>query len=71
MGEIKVRAGRLLVRDWGTHFLVDDTELRDGEEAYSLFRVEPYGRVYVYTGPKEWAISQAIIAIERSEDGQS
>ncbi len=63
---IAVRAGGPVVKDWGTHFLRDDTEIRkrsggfDGEEeAYSLFRVNPYGRVEVFRGPKEWALTEA------------
>jgi hypothetical protein len=59
------------VRDWGDFFLRDDTELRKGiecfadqVEAYSLFQREPYGRVYVYGGNKQWAIEQAEKEIE-------
>jgi len=51
------RAGGPVVKDYGTHFLRDDTEIRksagcfeDQVEAYSLFRVSPYGRVKVFGG---------------------
>jgi hypothetical protein len=61
-----MRAGGPLVKDYGTHFLRDDTEIRkstgcfeDQVEAYSLFSVEPYGRVQVFGGNREWAIEQA------------
>ena len=60
------KAGGPVVKDYGTHFLRDDTEIRksagcfeDQVEAYSLFCVEPYGRVTVFGGSREWAIEQA------------
>lgn len=63
---VPTRAGGPLVKDYGTHFLRDDTEIRkaagcfeDQIEAYSLFCVEPYGRVMVFGGSKERAIQQA------------
>ena len=55
-----------IVKDYGDHFLRDDTEIRTGveclkgvEEAYSLFQRYPeYKRVHIYAGPKEWAIKE-------------
>lgn len=54
-----------IVKDYGSHFLRDDTEIRTGvsifegeEEAYSLFQRNPYRRIHVYAGPKEWAIKE-------------
>lgn len=64
--DIVMRAGGPLVKDYGTYFLRDDTDIRksagcfeDQVEAYSLFRVEPYGRVQVFCGSRDWAIQQA------------
>lgn len=56
-----------IIKDYGDHFLRDDTEIRKGlecfkgvEEAYSLFQRYPeYKRVHIYAGPKEWAIKEA------------
>lgn len=66
MSSQKERGGGPVVKDWGSHFLRDDTEIGrsagcfgDQEEAYSLFCVEPYGRVIVLCGSKEWAVKQA------------
>lgn len=63
---VVMRAGGEVVKDYGTHFLRDDTEIRksdecfgDQREGYSLFRIEPYGRVVVFGGTREWAIRQA------------
>jgi hypothetical protein len=57
--------------NFGNYFLRDDYEIRKGvphfmpfEQAYSLFRKEPYGRVMVFAGSLEWAIKQARKAIE-------
>jgi hypothetical protein len=68
---VVMRAGGPLVKDYGTHFLRDDTEIRksagcyeDQVEAYSLFCVEPYGRVEVFGGSREWAIQQADLAVK-------
>lgn len=55
-----------IVKEYGSHFLRDDTEIRTGvecfkgvEEAYSLFQRYPeYKRVHIYAGPKEWAIKE-------------
>ena len=70
----EMRAGGPVVRDWGTHFLRDDTEIRnnagcfqDQVEAYSLFCVEPYERVKVYGGPKEWALQEADKIVKDAE----
>ncbi len=57
----------IIVRDWGDFFLRDDTEIRrssgetfaDQIEGYSLFQRKPYGRVHVYGGPLEWALTEA------------
>lgn len=50
--------------------LRDDFEIRQGvpefegrEEAYSLFRLEPYGRVEVFAGTRDWAVEQAFAAV--------
>lgn len=56
--------GGPVVKPYFNHFLRDDTEIRrsagiEPVEAYSLFCEEPYGRVEVFAGPKEWAIGQA------------
>ena len=56
-----------IVKEYGSHFLRDDTEIRTGvecfkgvEEAYSLFQRYPeYKRVHIYAGPKNWAIKEA------------
>jgi hypothetical protein len=68
---VVMRAGGPLVKDYGTHFLRDDTEIRKSSgcyeyqvEAYSLFCVEPYGRVEVFGGSREWAIQQADLAVK-------
>ncbi len=61
-----MRAGGPLVKDYETHFLRDDTEIRrsagcfeDQIEAYSLFCVKPYGRIKVFAGDRSWAIEEA------------
>ena len=60
-----MRAGGLLVKDYGAHFLREDRKIRtssrvfEENEAYSLFCVEPYGRIAVYAGPREWVIKKA------------
>lgn len=53
--------GGRIVKKYDGFFLRDDSDIRreDGfepEEAYSLFREEPYGRIEVFAGPEEWAI---------------
>ena len=60
------KSGGPIVKDWDTHFLRDDTDIRGesgcfagDDEAYSLFSVDPYERVHVFCGPKEWALSEA------------
>jgi hypothetical protein len=59
------RAGGPFVRGWDNFFLRDDTEIRESsgifeeKEAYSLFRIEPYGRMIVLGGPRKFAIEQA------------
>jgi len=58
------RAGGPLVKSWTGYFLRDDAEIRQTAdikpyEAYSLFEEDPYGRLAVYAGPREWAIKQA------------
>ena len=70
--EIVIRSGGPIVKDYGSHFLRDDTEIRVGHmspedqvEGYSLFCVEPYGRVIVYGGNREWAIAQADEEVKR------
>jgi len=60
-----------IVEDFGSHFLRDDTEIRRNaditpHEAYSLFRREPYGRVEVLAGPKEWAIAEARKLVDKA-----
>lgn len=68
------RAGGWLVREWPGYFLRDDSDLRrDGrggvdEEAYSLFRLEPYGRVEVFVGPLGWALERAEKCVARGDD---
>jgi hypothetical protein len=59
-----------IVKDYGTHFLRDDREIREGselfdgeEEAYSLFQREPYHRVVVYAGPLEHALIKAYFEV--------
>lgn len=60
----KLVAGGKLVKQYGAlYFLRDDTEMRRGcddfsgfEEACSLFRAEPYGRVKVFCCGKEDSI---------------
>lgn len=60
-----------IVKDYGTHFLRNDKEIREGAgltpaEAYSLFRREPYMRVAVFAGDIAWAIAEAdsIVSLE-------
>lgn len=72
--ETVMRAGGPVVKDYGTHFLRDDTEIRklagcfwSQPEAYSLFCVEPYGRVEVFGGTREWAIKQADLVVESTK----
>lgn len=53
-----------IVKDYVTHFLRDDTEIREEAgikppEGYSLFRREPYGRVVIYAMSKDDAIDKA------------
>lgn len=67
------RAGGPVVYDWGTHFLRDDTAIREAAgcfgdqiEAYSLFCVEPYHRELVFAGGKEWALAEAMKFVEES-----
>lgn len=59
-----------IVKDYGTHFLRDDREIREGseifegeEEAYSLFQREPYHRVVVYAGPLEHALMKSYFEV--------
>lgn len=59
-----------IVKDYGTHFLRDDREIREGseifegkEEAYSLFQREPYHRVVVYACPLEYALIKALFEV--------
>lgn len=59
-----------IVKDYGTHFLRDDREIREGseifegeEEAYSLFQREPYHRVVVYACPLEYALIKAFFEV--------
>jgi hypothetical protein len=63
------RAGGVLVKDYGTHFLRDDAEIRKGifeqEEAYSLFRVSPYERIVVYVSSRDEAIELADSEVEK------
>lgn len=73
----EIVAGGPLVKRYGMlYFLRDDTELRSEseefsgfEEAYSLFRVEPYGRVKVFCCNKDDAIrlADAEVRIRESE----
>ena len=58
-------AGGPLVKHYGTHFLRDDCEIR-ADEAYSLFQIDPYGRVAVYAGAREWAIAQSDALVAKS-----
>lgn len=48
-----------IVHAWPGFFLRDDraTGIRD-DEAYSLFRLYPYGRQMVYAGSLAWAIKE-------------
>lgn len=72
-----MRAGGRLVKDWGTHFLRDDTEIRreatvfdtDEHEAYSLFSVDPFRRVQVFCGSEEYAIREATKLIASAASG--
>jgi hypothetical protein len=59
-GEIVLK----IVKEWPNFFLRDDLEIRQGwadpEQAYSLFRSEPYGREIVFAGcSEEEAIGRA------------
>lgn len=70
----KMRAGGVVVKEWDNYFLRDDSEIRKGDpfsrdqvEGYSLFRIEPYGRVVVFGGSLEWALKQAEQAIKKDE----
>jgi hypothetical protein len=75
----KIRAGGPLIKEWPNYFLREDTEIRreagdlfsDQIEGYSLFRVEPYGRLEVFGGSKEWAIEQAENLIEQMSAEES
>jgi hypothetical protein len=74
---MEMRGGGPLIKDYGTHFLRDDTEIRrsagcfeDQIEGYSLFCVEPYGRVCVFGGNLEWAIKEADYLVEHSKELQ-
>lgn len=60
----KLRAGGEVVKEYDGFFLRDDSDIRENAriepiEAYSLFRENPYGRVEVFAGPKDWAIERA------------
>jgi len=60
----KERAGGPIVQEWSNHFLRDDSKMRDylpedEREAYSLFRIEPYGREIVYCGSLQFALESA------------
>ena len=64
------RAGGPLVKEWDGFFLRDDTEIRrsaeiEPNEAYSLFRTKPYGRVHVFAFPLEVAIALSEATILR------
>jgi len=67
------RAGGWLVREWPGYFLRDDSDLRcddvtgETEEAYSLFRIEPYGRVEVFVGKLGWVLGQCERAIAQEK----
>lgn len=59
-----------IVKDYGTHFLRDDREIREGseifegeEEAYSLFQREPYHRVVVYACSLQEALIKALFEV--------
>ena len=50
----------VVVYEWPTHFLRDDQAEEICEyERYSLFQKEPYQRLLVLSGRKEWAIEEA------------
>lgn len=59
------------IKEWDNYFLRDDTEIRkedpelwDGQiEAYSLFRVNPYGRVSIFGGTRQWALQQSELIV--------
>jgi len=75
----EIVAGGPLVKRYGKlYFLRDDTEIRSGcdmftgrEEAYSLFSVEPYGRVKVFCCEKKFAIRQADAEVALREHGDN
>jgi hypothetical protein len=54
--------GDIIVYEWPGWYLRDDiaTGCRDPEDgqAFSLFRLEPYGREVVYAGTLAWAIRE-------------
>lgn len=63
---INYRHGGPVVMQTGTHFLRCDTVIRkeagypeNEQEAYSLFKYEPYGRIAVYAGRLDWACDMA------------
>lgn len=67
-----MEAGGQIVKLWVNHFLRDDSDIRkssgiEPEEAYSLFRKSPYGRLHVFAGPRDWAIEQAEMEIENEK----
>ena len=67
------RAGGWLVREWDGYFLRDDSDMRrddvtgETEEAYSLFRLRPYGRVEVFVGGLDLALKRSEEAIAKDE----
>lgn len=57
----RATCGGPVVKSYDGFFLRDDSPIRrnagmEPVEAYSLFRDEPYGRIEVLAGPREWAI---------------
>ena len=71
--------GDPIVRFWhgDQYFLRDDLAIRYGRpcfaenpQAYSLFRTDPYGRMAVFAGDLEWAITESEKAIAADVAGE-
>jgi len=65
--------GGEVVKTWEGYFLRDDLKIRkssdiEPHQAYSLFREKPYGRVKVFAGSLEWAITESEKAIAEDQE---
>lgn len=62
-----------IIEDFGAYFLRDDTEIRknaeiEPNEAYSLFKKEPYARIIVFACSKQYAIDESLTIINQHNE---